>query len=65
MVQMVFFDLSDRHASFDAKKDPLVDIEAVVPSETFRPALDERRLFEIIGFSAPMFAFCVVATSNC
>ena len=31
MVQMGFFDLSDRYASLDAKKDPLIEIKAVVP----------------------------------
>ena len=41
MAQMGFFDLSDRYASLDAKKDPLVDIDAVVPWEKFRPVLDE------------------------
>ena len=30
MAQMGFFDLSDRYASLDAKKDPLVEINAVV-----------------------------------
>lgn len=29
----VFFDLSDRYASLDAKQDPLVEIDAVVPWE--------------------------------
>ncbi len=41
MAQMGFFDLSDRYASLDAKKDPLVEIDAVVPWEEFRPVLDE------------------------
>jgi IS5 family transposase len=40
MAQMGFFDLSDRCASLDAKKDPLVEIDAVVPWEEFRPALE-------------------------
>ncbi|WP_281289609.1 hypothetical protein [Puniceibacterium confluentis] len=31
MAQMSFFDLSDRHASLDAKKDPLVEIDTLVP----------------------------------
>jgi len=39
MAQLGFFDLSDRYASLDAKKDPLVEIDAVVPWEEFRPAL--------------------------
>jgi hypothetical protein len=34
MTQMGFFDLSDRYASLDAKKDPLVAIDAVVPWES-------------------------------
>ena len=41
MAQMGFFDLSDRYASLNAKKDPLVEIDAVVPWEEFRPFLDE------------------------
>ena len=40
MPQMGFFDLSDRFASLDAKKDPLVEINAVVPWEEFRPVLE-------------------------
>jgi len=40
MAQMSFFDLSDRYASIDAKRDPLVEIDAVVPWEEFRPALE-------------------------
>jgi hypothetical protein len=40
MAQMGFFDLSDRYASLDAKKDPLLEIDAVVPWEEFRPALE-------------------------
>ena len=40
MAQMCFFDLSDRYASLDAKKDPLVAIDAVVPWEEFRPTLE-------------------------
>lgn len=40
MPQMGFFDLSDRYASLDAKKDPLVEINAVVPWEEFRPFLE-------------------------
>jgi hypothetical protein len=39
MAQMGFFDLSDRYASLDAKRDPLVEIDAVVPWEEFRPTL--------------------------
>jgi IS5 family transposase len=40
MTQMGFFDLSDRHGSLDAKKDPLLEIDAVVPREEFRPTLE-------------------------
>ena len=40
MAQMGFFDLSDRYASLDGKKDPLVEIDTVVPWEEFRPALE-------------------------
>ena len=40
MAQMGFFDLSDRYASLDAKKDPLVAIDAVVPWDEFRPILE-------------------------
>jgi len=39
MAQMGFFNLSDRYASLDAKRDPLVEIDTVVPWEEFRPAL--------------------------
>ena len=40
MTQMGFLDLSDRYASLDAKRDPLVGIDAAVPWEEFRPALE-------------------------
>lgn len=40
MPQMGFFDLSDRYTSLDAKKDPLLEINAVVPWEEFRPFLE-------------------------
>ena len=40
MAQMGFFDVSDRYAGLDAKKDPLVEIDAVVPWEEFRPILE-------------------------
>ena len=40
MAQMGFFDLSDRYASLDAKRDPLVEINAIVPWEEFRPRLE-------------------------
>ena len=35
-----FFDISHRCASLDAKRDPLVEIDAAVPWEEFRPALE-------------------------
>ncbi len=31
MAQMGFFDLSDRYASLDAKNDPLLEIDRIVP----------------------------------
>ena len=40
MAQLGFFDLSDRYASLDAKKDPLIEINAVVPWDEFRPLLE-------------------------
>ncbi|MFN3973377.1 MAG: hypothetical protein ACK4L4_18825, partial [Gemmobacter sp.] len=40
MAQMGFFDLSDRYARLDSKRDPLVEISAVVPRGEFRPALE-------------------------
>jgi hypothetical protein len=48
MAQMGFFDLSDSYASLDAKRDPLVEIDAVVPWEEFRPALESEppRLYQ-------------------
>ena len=39
MAQMGFFDLSDRYASLDAKKDPLLEIDSIVPWDDFRPML--------------------------
>ena len=41
MAQMEFFDLSDRYASLDAKKDPLVEINETVRWEEFRPLLEQ------------------------
>ena len=41
MAQMGFFDLSDRYASLDAKNDPLVEINEIVPWEEFRPLLEQ------------------------
>ena len=40
MAQIGFFDLSNRYASLDAKKDPLVEIDAAVPWEEFRLRLE-------------------------
>ena len=40
MAQMGFFDLSNRYASLDDKKDPLVEIDTVVPWEEFRPTVE-------------------------
>lgn len=39
MAQMGFFDLSDRYSSLDAKRDPLLEIDALVPWDEFRPLL--------------------------
>ena len=41
MAQMGFCDLSDRYASLDAKRDPLVEIDAIVPWDEFRPTLEQ------------------------
>ena len=40
MMQIGFFDLLDRYVSLDARRDPLVEIDAVAPWEEFRPALE-------------------------
>ncbi len=40
MGQMGFFDISQRYAGLDAKNDPLVRIDEVVPWEDFRPRLE-------------------------
>jgi len=40
MTQIGFFDRSDRYVSLDARRDPLVEIDAVAPWEEFRPALE-------------------------
>jgi len=40
MAQMGFFVRSDRYASLDGEKDPLVEIDAVVPWEEFHPTLE-------------------------
>ena len=39
MGQMGFFDIANRYAGLDAKNDPLVKIDAVVPWEGFRVRL--------------------------
>ena len=40
MGQMGFFDIAQRYAGLDAKNDPLVKIDEVVPWEDFRPRLE-------------------------
>ena len=40
MGQMGFFDIANRYAGLDAKNDPLVKIDEVVPWEDFRPRLE-------------------------
>ena len=40
MAQMGFFDVEKRYAALDAKNDPLVKINAVVPWEAFRRRLE-------------------------
>jgi len=40
MGQMGFFDIANRYAGLDAKNDPLVKIDAVVPWEDFRSRLE-------------------------
>ncbi len=40
MGQMGFFDIATRYAGLDAKNDPLVKIDEVVPWEDFRPRLE-------------------------
>ncbi len=40
MGQMGFVDIADRHAGLDAKNDPLVKIDEVVPWHDFRPRLE-------------------------
>ncbi len=40
MGQMGFFDIANRYAGLDAKNDPLVKIDEVVPWEAFRPRLE-------------------------
>ena len=51
MAQLGFFDLSDRYACLDAKNDPLVEIDAVVPWEEFLSGLGASRMW--IGISGP------------
>lgn len=36
MSQLGFFDIANRYAGLDAKNDPLVKLDAVVPWEDFR-----------------------------
>ena len=40
MGQMGFFDIANRYAGLDAKNDPLMKIDEVVPWEDFRPRLE-------------------------
>ncbi len=40
MGQMGFFDIADRYAGLDAKNDPLVKIDEVVPWAALRPRLE-------------------------
>ncbi len=40
MGKMGFFDIAKRYAGLDAKNDPLVKIDEVVPWEDFRPRLE-------------------------
>ncbi len=43
MGQMGFFDVSKRSAGLDAKSDPLVKLNAIVPWAYFRPQLEAVR----------------------
>ena len=40
MGQMGFFDITNRHAGLDAKNDPLVKVDAIIPWEYFRSRLE-------------------------
>ena len=40
MGQLGFFDIANRYAALDAKNDPLVKIDKVVPWENFRTRLE-------------------------
>ena len=40
MGQMGFFDLANRYAGLDAKNEPLVKVDGVVPWEDFRGRLE-------------------------
>ena len=40
MSQLGFFDIANRYAGLDAKNDPLLKIDSVVPWEDFRPHLE-------------------------
>jgi hypothetical protein len=37
---MGFFALSERYAGLDAKRDPLAEIDVIVPLEEFHPTLE-------------------------
>jgi len=40
MSQLGFFDIANRYAGLDAKNDPLLKLNTVVPWEDFRPRLE-------------------------
>ena len=40
MGQMGFFDIAERYGGLDAKNDPLVTIDEVVPRQDLRPRLE-------------------------
>ena len=40
MSQLGFFDIANRYVGLDAKNDPLLKIDCVVPWEEFRPPLE-------------------------
>jgi hypothetical protein len=46
MAQTGLFDLSDRYASLDAKRDPLVEIDAIVPWEVRRYHVSDAALHD-------------------
>ena len=44
MSQLGFFDIANRYAGLDAKNDPLLTLDRVVPWESFRDRLGSYRL---------------------